>query len=87
MQVLRVQRFYNNQTLGANIVFQLLMALSSQMIGYTCVPFLRCPTSVDPGTHISLDSLAGLTRRFLVYPSTMIWYVLLLLLVTSCSRN
>ncbi|CAH7680959.1 OPT family small oligopeptide transporter [Phakopsora pachyrhizi] len=51
--VYRIKRFYNNEVLGNNLGFQITMAISSQMMGYT---------------------LAGLVRRFLVYPSTMVWW-------------
>jgi len=39
--VLRIPRFYNNQALGNNIGFQLTMALSSQLIGYTLAGLTR----------------------------------------------
>ncbi|RDW89690.1 hypothetical protein BP6252_01722 [Coleophoma cylindrospora] len=51
-QVLKLDMFYGEKTLANSAGFQILLALSTQLIGYGC---------------------AGLTRRFLVYPSVMIW--------------
>ncbi|WAQ88485.1 hypothetical protein PtA15_9A612 [Puccinia triticina] len=39
--VLRIPRFYNNQDLGRDVGFQLTMALSSQLIGYTLAGLTR----------------------------------------------
>ncbi|KAA1113458.1 hypothetical protein PGT21_031932 [Puccinia graminis f. sp. tritici] len=39
--VLRIPRFYNNQVLGTNAGFQITMALSSQLIGYTLAGLTR----------------------------------------------
>jgi hypothetical protein len=39
--VLRIPRFYHNEVIGNNIGFQLTMALSSQMIGYTLAGLTR----------------------------------------------
>ncbi|KAJ5127357.1 OPT oligopeptide transporter [Penicillium atrosanguineum] len=50
--VLKVKKWYNDQTLYNKAGFQILLTLSTQLLGYGC---------------------AGLARRFLVYPSTMIY--------------
>ncbi|RAH49978.1 OPT oligopeptide transporter family [Aspergillus brunneoviolaceus CBS 621.78] len=51
-QVLKAKSFYNMTSLYDQAGFQILSALSTQLIGYGC---------------------AGLTRRFLVYPPSMIF--------------
>jgi len=51
-QVLKLDIFYGEKYLANSAGFQILLVLSTQLIGYGC---------------------AGLTRRFLVYPSAMIW--------------
>lgn len=51
-QVLKLDIFYGEKELANSAGFQIMLALSTQLIGYGC---------------------AGLTRRFLVYPSAMIW--------------
>ncbi|KAK4703366.1 hypothetical protein P7C70_g2848, partial [Phenoliferia sp. Uapishka_3] len=50
--VQRLPKYFNQTQLGANPGYQILMTLSTQMIGF---------------------AVAGLSRRFLVYPPSMIW--------------
>ncbi|RFU36073.1 hypothetical protein B7463_g213, partial [Scytalidium lignicola] len=51
-QVLKLDIYYGEKELANSAGFQLLLVLSTQLVGYGC---------------------AGLSRRFLVYPATMIW--------------
>lgn len=50
--VQRLPMFFNQNEAGARAGYQILLTLSTQLIGYSC---------------------AGMARRFLVYPSQMIW--------------
>lgn len=50
--VQRLPMFFNQNAVGGNPGFQILLTVSTQLIGF---------------------SMAGLTRRFLVYPPAMIW--------------
>lgn len=50
--VQRLSMFFNQNAVGGNPGFQILLTVSTQLIGF---------------------SMAGLTRRFLVYPPAMIW--------------
>lgn len=51
--VQRLPQFFNQNVLGSNAGYQLLLTISTQLIGF---------------------SMAGLTRRFLVYPPVSAYY-------------
>lgn len=54
--VLKLDYFFGEKVMADSAAFRILLALSSQLLGYGC---------------------AGIARRFLVYPSTMIWPICL----------
>lgn len=62
----RVDRFFN-QPLGGNYVYQILLTMSTQFVSPNRVHLDGETSVLILNTHQIGFSLAGLTRRFLVY--------------------